>query len=459
MDIITLKGFRCFQEEQTARLAPLTLLVGENSTGKTSFMAMIRALWDLAYGSRAPDFKEAPYDLGSFDEIAHHRGAKGGKETRFEAGFESTPMRRRTRRGKAVANGPYRFGVTFGRMGTIPVPVLRRLARGRYWVEERFLEGQDWQFRAGTSKGIWQRQERGSLRNALSSLNEPVIRSFRLSLRGYDGSPEKVFSALDETPLMTMKELESLDRFVFEFYIDRAFHNIYGEEGRPFASAPVRSRPSRTYDPARPAPDPEGAYVPMYLASVYYRDKSAWADLKDKLETFGKASGLFDEILVKPLGRREAEPFQVQVRKFDGRFKGPHRNLIDVGYGVSQALPIMTELLRQEAPSTFLLQQPEVHLHPRAQAALGSLFCRIASSGRRLIVETHSDHLLDRVRMDVRDGIAGLKPEEVSILFFERRGLDVHIRSLKLDEHGNVLDQPEGYRRFFMEETQRSLGL
>ena len=68
MDQITLKNFRCFRDEQTARLAPLTLLVGENSTGKTSFMAMIRALWDVAYWNRVPDFKEDPYDLGSFDE-------------------------------------------------------------------------------------------------------------------------------------------------------------------------------------------------------------------------------------------------------------------------------------------------------------------------------------------------------------------------------------------------------
>ena len=464
MDSITLKGFRCFREEQTARLAPLTLLVGENSTGKTSFMAMIRALWDMAYGSRVPDFKEVPYDLGSFDEIAHHRGAKGGRETRFEAGFESTPIRGKTGRGKAVANGPYRFGVTFGRMGTTPVPVFRRLARDEYWVEERFLEDQGWQFRVGTPKGnwqrpkgIWQRQERYNRKNTLSNLNEPVIRPLHLSYRVYDRSPETVFSALDKSPPMTMKELEALDEFVLGFYTGRSFHT-YGERGRPFAGAPVRSKPSRTYDPARPAPDPEGAYVPMYLASVYFRNRSAWADLKDKLEAFGKASGLFDKILVKPLGR-DAEPFQVQVRKFDGGFKGPPRNLIDVGYGVSQALPIITELLRQEAPSMFLLQQPEVHLHPSAQAALGSLFCRIASSRRRLVVETHSDHLLDRVRMDVRDGATRLKPDDVSILFFERCGLDVRIHSLRLDEHGNVLDKPEGYRRFFMEETQRSLGL
>ena len=52
----------------------------------------------------------------------------------------------------------------------------------------------------------------------------------------------------------------------------------------------------------------------------------------------------------------------------------------------------------------FLLQQPEVHLHPQAQAALGTLFCQVAAGGRQLIIETHSDYIIDRVRMDVRDG-------------------------------------------------------
>ena len=74
-----------------------------------------------------------------------------------------------------------------------------------------------------------------------------------------------------------------------------------------------------------------------------------------------------------------------------------------------------------------------------------------------MIIETHSDHLLDRVRMDVRDGKIGLKPEDVSILYFERGELDVRIHSLRIDEEGNILGAPEGYRRFFMEEVQRSL--
>ena len=97
MDKIRLKNYRCFREEQTARLAPLTFLVGENSTGKTSFMALIRALWDVAFAERVPDFREAPYNLGSFRDIVHNRGGRGKPAESFEAGFTfgtvfATPM-------------------------------------------------------------------------------------------------------------------------------------------------------------------------------------------------------------------------------------------------------------------------------------------------------------------------------------------------------------------------------
>ena len=63
------------------------------------------------------------------------------------------------------------------------------------------------------------------------------------------------------------------------------------------------------------------------------------------------------------------------------------------------------------------------------------------------MVETHSDHLLDRVRMEVRDardGTTGLKPDDVSILFFERRDLSVHIHSLRIDQAGNIGGSSEG---------------
>ena len=115
------------------------------------------------------------------------------------------------------------------------------------------------------------------------------------------------------------------------------------------------------------------------LSMMSRRDPDTWKKLKERLEKFGSDSGLFDEISIESFGRTDdATPFQIQIRKFGGKLKGNRRNLIDVGYGVSQALPIITELLRPDASSMFLLQQPEVHLHPSAQAALGSLFCSIA---------------------------------------------------------------------------------
>ena len=82
-----------------------------------------------------------------------------------------------------------------------------------------------------------------------------------------------------------------------------------------------------------------------------------------------------------------------------------------------------------------------------------------ARGGPQLVIETHSDHLLDRVRMDVRDRRTPLRPDDVSVLYFEPADLDVRIHSLEIDAQGNVLHAPDSYRRFFLSETQRSLGL
>ena len=459
MDKITLRNFRCFREEQNARLAPLTLLVGENSSGKTSFLAMLRALWDAAYQQIVPDFKEEPYDLGSFDEIAHHRGGRGGRADTFEAGFEITPRDKKGRRVVTDKVGCCRFEMTFGRSGTVPVPVRGRLANGTAWIEGRLEKGQLGQTRFGTSKGAWQLPGRTDYRILLDSdrYRTPLLFAlsniWRTSKDTENGSAPTI---LEGSELPIDEDWEALEQLISTLGMDGF---PYSAEHRPYASAPVRSKPLRTYDPWHLTLDPEGDYVPTYLATLYSQDKTKWNALRHALEKFGKDAGLFDEISVKPLGKKESGPFQVQVRKSGRKVKGPRRNLIDVGYGVSQVLPVITELLRSDAPSMFLLQQPEVHLHPSAQAALGSLFCQVAGPHRQLVVETHSDHLLDRVRMDVRDRTTKLKPEDVSILFFEPGDLDVRIHSLRLDQEGNVLDAPPSYRRFFMEETRRSLRL
>ncbi len=449
MNRVTLENFRCFRVKQTVQLAPLTLLVGENSTGKTSFMALLRALWDAGYRHAIPDFKEAPYDLGSFDEIAHYRGGRAGRAPEFRAGFDAVLNLVGRRKKVAKTNGrSHHFEVTFSRRGTAPVPTRLLFRQEDVAIMMHVADGMSREIRIRTGRGewLWEVPKYISTR-----FGEDLGRMSRFVL--VPGVVEdRDIMPVGDAPKLAADDRRRLEELFLEL-------DIFFFSQRPFASAPVRSKPRRTYDPSRPARDPEGETIPMYLSTAFFEDKRSWGALKEALERFGRDAGLFDEISVKQLGKKGSDPFQMHVRKFGRRAKGPLRNLIDVGYGVSQVLPVITELFRDEKTPMFLLQQPEVHLHPSAQAALGSLFCRIADSRRQLVVETHSDHLLDRVRMDVRDGTTKLTPEDVSILFFERGDLDVRIHSLRLDEEGNILDAPPSYRRFFMEETQRSLRL
>ena len=440
MNSVTLENFRCFGEKQTVRLAPLTLLVGENSTGKTSFLALIRALWDMAYTSRVPDFRESPWDLGSFNEIAHHRGARGGRSSAIDAGFTLNADRVR----KGVSN---EFRFTLAKDRTAPAPVSRYRSRGENWISETLAPTKPYSLDVGTSRGEWRMRDTDEFPVARDGF---IAQHAWFILSNHSRFDTAEFDPANGSPPMTKQDFAKVRR------VSELHASI--RSMRPFAGAPVRSEPLRTYDPSRIYVDPEGDYVPVHLAEVKASDPDSWQYLKRGLERFGGSAGLFDEIDIKQFGDFGG-PFQIRVKKHDGRYKGPWRNIVDVGYGVSQALPVLTELVRPDSPDMFLLQQPEVHLHPMAQAALGSLFCQVAGSNsprRQIIVETHSDHLINRVRMDVRDEVTDLRPEDVMVLYFERDGLDVKIHEVTFDYLGNV-DAPASYGRFFMEEMNRNL--
>ena len=441
MKEITLENFRCFQTKQVASLAPLTLLVGDNSTGKTSLLAMIRALWDCVYGQRIPNFKEDPFDLGSFEEIAHRQSDKNTRASQFEI--------------TAQLSQNSRTEIVFKKEGTVPVPVKKRFVDGTTWIEEEYHGDGDRTLKCGTERGIWQVP---ISKDFVEDGPTTILSSswiWQMSLLDLIHSDHKQHEG--SIPIAGSSSFSRVDVIsILEIWTKNALRI---HKDRPFASAPIRSKPRRTYDPASLDSDPEGDSTPMLLASLAWNNDHIWRKFKQRLEQFGSDAGIFDEIHVKRFGKSEAAPFQIQVRKYGKKRKEPKQNLIDVGYGVSQVLPILTELLLPGISRMSLLQQPEVHLHPIAQAALGSLLCEVAGQGRRLVVETHSDHLMDRVRMDVRDGKTSLKPGDVSILFFERNDLSVQIHSIRLDEEGNILNAPRGYRKFFMEETRRSLGI
>ena len=194
----------------------------------------------------------------------------------------------------------------------------------------------------------------------------------------------------------------------------------------------------------------------MLMMRLDRTDRSRWKSLHDHLVRFGRDAGLFADIKVKRYGKRMSDPFQLQVKVRSGS----HANIMDVGSGVSRSLPILVDVLERSdhgRKCVFLLQQPEGHLHPRGQAELASLFVQaFRQSGNQFLIETHSDYIIDRVRISVRKGL--LKPDDVSVLYFEPKSSGVAIHNMTLDEHGNLLGVPTGYRSFFIKETDELLG-
>lgn len=356
---VTLQDVRCFEGEQRGRLRPITLLVGENSTGKTTFLGCYRVLSRLfsEYGftGKSPDFNIEPLAMGSFHDIVRTRRGTSGPIDEFKLGLafeaqqDGTACRRLT--------------ATFCEEGSRPAMSSLRLQFGC----DSFLEFQ----------------------------------------RGDEGDDFQVPRLPDVIPV-----------------------------------GPLRSKPERTCDPV---------------------DETHWNSLRDGLVEFGRCSGLFSDIKVKRNGEQMSDPFEIQIKVRSG----PIANIADVGAGVSQSLPLLLDIMAANDSSrgprddsnakTFLLQQPEAHLHPRGQAELASLFVEAFKKRRnRFLIETHSDYIVDRVRISVRQGL--LEPDDVSILYFEPKGNAVKIHNMGLDEAGNLEDVPAGYRDFFLKETDKLLG-
>jgi len=120
-------------------------------------------------------------------------------------------------------------------------------------------------------------------------------------------------------------------------------------------------------------------------------------------------------------------------------------DLTTVGVGVSQALPIVVLGLIAERGSLLLFEQPELHLHPDVQAALGDFFLALVKAGRQVVLETHSEYLINRLRrrqaVDETSGPADL----VRLFFFERSGSEAKVTPARIGRDGSMPGWPRGF--------------
>ena len=122
------------------------------------------------------------------------------------------------------------------------------------------------------------------------------------------------------------------------------------------------------------------------------------------------------------------------------RFHSP----IHTGFGLTQVLPIMVAALSADKGDIILIENPEIHLHPAGQALMGQFMADVACAGVQVLVETHSDHVLNGVRRAVKTGQIGA--DQVAIHFFRPRAEDqAQVLSPTVDDSGNIDDWPEGF--------------
>lgn len=373
-------------------------------------------------------FNGAPFDLGSFDTIATYKGGKYGRAETFSIGLTSTTGGKQVSVEAAYANDQGTPIVHFARWATeTTILTLERSDLTDSYSFHVCSQGEN---------------------------EEKIDIKFDVNLANKRGDREQDFRALLIEAIFSKARETNKDserpKDLFEIVYETLSINRRTISDA-ISLAPLRTKPRRTYDETKDEFKPEGDHIPLLLSRLASGSEKENEKVASALKNFGVSSHLFDSIRIKRLGKRPSDPFQVRIKG-----AGPDVNMVDVGYGVSQALPIVVDSILAKRGQMLLVQQPEVHLHPRAQASLGTFFAKlIKEEQKRFVIETHSDYLVDRIRQEIANKV--IKANNVKLLFLERKGVDLCIHQLTIDSMGNIENPPQGYRAFFLQEEMNHM--
>ncbi|MCH8621445.1 AAA family ATPase [Undibacterium sp. TS12] len=424
MKAVYLDNYRGFKAELIP-LHSVNFLVGENSTGKTSFLAALKVLGSARFWIR-PSFNDPDLHFSSFSEIM---SKKSTDKKYFTVGYyDSTKVS--NEKGATV----FRL-ITFKNEEGLPV-VHKYSFLSPIGLISTVISNGSLLYKVIESSDI-------SAKNLIEICTSEHLESRskdykKISKKGF---PRQLFFA--NAYQFIVADLEGKDllkgkkTFTFEIEID-------APECRWIA--PIRANPERIYLNEASEYSSEGSHIPNILNKLLGKTgKSKEPRMSAIIKEFGKSSGLFESVSIKRFGKEASSPFQINVN-----LGGNELLVSNVGYGVSQVLPIILEARRNSSEEFIAIQQPEVHLHPKAQAALGEFIYNASDkSNNKFLIETHSDYLIDRFRLCTSKG----ECKDAQVLFFERTSLGNKVHSIAIDSDGRYpLEQPEQFRDFFLSE-------
>lgn len=418
---VTVRGYKAIADECSVEIRPLTLLAGANSSGKSSIMQPLLLLKQTL---------EASYDPGplllhgpnvrftSADQLLSRRGVRS-RVDEFAAGME--------------VDGESRLTLFFEKQNK----------KGLDLREMTFEDGAE-TIRARPS--MTQDEILAAVRN-LEDFRASLAKFEKLALE-WSVLRIRCFLGFGLKPAGSAAEPHILPYFTpseeFAYQLRRIIH-LPG----------LRGNPERTYQTTAVGSVFPGTFE-NYVASVV----SHWQAASDgRIEELGRALEALG--LTWKVDARQVDDTQVELRV--GRLPhavrgGAHDlvNIADVGFGVSQTLPVLVALLAAEPGQLIHLEQPEIHLHPRAQAALARVLADAAKRGVKVVAETHSAVLLLAVQTLVAEG--HLDPGLVKLHWFTRREDGVtQVASADLDDAGAFGDWPEDFGQVILQAEDQYL--
>lgn len=403
------RGFKAFAEEARISLRPVTVLCGANSSGKSSAMQSLLLLKQTI---------EATWDPGPL--------ALGGDNVHFSS-VQEIPTR-----GKRRDSGSGGFSVGLRQNGTTvrvsfwtvdPDVGIQSIEVEREGRVARFSEGDEVPPRDGKRLQRW--------------LGGPVS-SVRLERQGFWLVARARGESGGEADLGPPDQaIDTLIDFA------RGVTHVRG----------LRGNPQPEYPRTAVGPRFRGEFTP-YTASVLldWAEKAdpRLAEIRDDLETMG----LTWKVVPK---RLDANRIELRVGRMPRPQRGGAGDLVgiaQVGFGVSQALPVLVALRAARKGTLVFVEQPEIHLHPRAQAALIHPIRDAAARGVIVVIETHSVHLLRALQGEIVAGSPRLPVGDIGLHWFQRDAEtgNAVVRLADLDESGAWSDWPEDFS-----ETEASL--